>query len=143
MKTTNKSTDKIHIITLGCSKNTVDSEKLMSQLASNNLKIEHNAEKSTARNIIINTCGFINDAKQESIDTILNYAYAKKAGKIDNLYVIGCLSERYSKELKDEIPEVDQFFGANDLQKIVKGLGYNYKEKMGPIVNGKSCSSPF
>ncbi len=130
MKTQKKTTDKIHIITLGCSKNTVDSEKLISQLSANNLIIEHNVEKTTARNIIINTCGFISDAKQESIDTILLYANAKKAGKIDNLFVIGCLSERYAKDLKQEIPEVDQFFGVNNIENIVKGLGYNYRDSL-------------
>lgn len=139
MKTRHSETDKIHVITLGCSKNTVDSEKLITQLSANNLKIEHNATKSNARNIIINTCGFINDAKQESIDTILEFANAKTLGKIDKLYVVGCLSERYANDLRNEIPEVDQFFGVNNIQKIVEGIGYNYRDH---LIGERSVSNP-
>ena len=99
---------KINVITLGCSKNTVDSEHLMAQLA---------------RTVVINTCGFIGDAKKESIDTILSAVAAKQAGRIDNLFVIGCLSERYADELRTEIPEVDQYFGVRDWAGIAAALG--------------------
>jgi len=96
---------KINLITLGCSKNTVDSEKLLRQIQSGGYEIQHDSEDSDADTVIINTCGFINDAKEESIDTILRYIRKKEKGLIDNLYVIGCLSERYKEELKTQIPE--------------------------------------
>jgi ribosomal protein S12 methylthiotransferase len=130
LKTQKKASDKILVITLGCSKNTVDSEKLMHQLSANSLAVEHDVENSEARTVIINTCGFINDAKQESIDTIVDYIKSKQEGLIDNLYVIGCLSERYADFLRKELPEVDRFFGVNNLKEIIESLGYNYKDNL-------------
>lgn len=121
---------KINIITLGCSKNVVDSEQLATQLKGGNLEVLFDSNDNDARTIVINTCGFIKDAKEESIDTILGYAKAKEAGTIDNLYVIGCLSERYKEDLEGEVPEVDQFFGVNDIQTIVKNLNIDYKEDL-------------
>lgn len=111
----------INIITLGCSKNTVDSERLARQLAAMNYKLYFDSEKFTDV-VIINTCGFIHDAKQESIDTILNAVQAKNAGKIKKLFVIGCLSQRYADELRAEIPEVDSFFGARGFDDILREL---------------------
>jgi len=130
---------KINIITLGCSKNLVDSEQLATQLKGGNVEVEFDSNNSNARSIVINTCGFIKDSKEESIETILNYAQARSLGKIDNLYVIGCLAERYKKDLQKEIPEVDQFFGVNDLQKIVKSLNVNYKEE---LLGERTISTP-
>ena len=130
MKTNKKPTDKILVITLGCSKNTVDSEKLLHQLSANSIELEYDKDHSNAKTVIINTCGFINDAKKESINTILHYIKAKQSDQINNLYVIGCLSERYANELKIEMPEVDQFFGVNSTREILKTLGYNYKDNL-------------
>ena len=121
---------KINIVTMGCSKNVVDSEQLATQLKGSKLEVVFDSNEMDARTIVINTCGFIKDAKEESVDTILSYAKARQNGKIDNLYVIGCLSERYKDDLKHEIPEVDQFFGVNDLQAIVKNLNVDYKEEL-------------
>lgn len=120
----------INVITLGCSKNLVDSEVLMKQLAANNLTVVHDSDRQDAKTIIINTCGFINDAKEESINTILQFVQAKKQGLIENLYVMGCLSERYKEDLKKEIPEVDQFFGVNSLEDIVKTAGAQFKKEL-------------
>jgi ribosomal protein S12 methylthiotransferase len=114
---------KINIVTLGCSKNVVDSEKLLGQIKSGGYSIVHNSEDSSSGVVIINTCGFINDAKEESIDTILRFVRAKEAGKISNLYVMGCLSERYRDALKSEIPEVDRYFGVNDISSILGEIG--------------------
>ncbi|MCD6565289.1 MAG: 30S ribosomal protein S12 methylthiotransferase RimO [Bacteroidales bacterium] len=125
-----KPTNKINVITLGCSKNIVDSEVLIKQLDAGNLIIEHDSETTDAQTVIINTCGFINDAKEESIETILRYARARKKGEIQNLYVIGCLSERYKEDLRNEIPEVDRFFGVNNLEQIVKSLGVEYRREL-------------
>lgn len=102
----------------------------MHQLSANSLQVEYDVEKSNARTVIVNTCGFIKDAKQESIDTIVDYINAKEQGLIDNLYVIGCLSERYATYLKKEMPEVDRFFGVNNIKEIVESLGYNYKANL-------------
>lgn len=121
---------KINIITLGCSKNLVDSEVLVRQVEAGGLKISHNADSIDAETIVINTCGFINDAKQESIDMILQFAQAKQEGKIKKLYVIGCLSERYKEELKKEFADVDEFFGVNNLQEIVETLQIDYKKEL-------------
>jgi ribosomal protein S12 methylthiotransferase len=118
---------KINIVSLGCSKNLVDTELLMKQLDANQFQVGCDEENSDARTIIINTCGFIGDAKEESIDMILQYAEAKKTDKIDKLFVMGCLSERYRDDLVKEIPEVDQFFGKFEWQSIVKELNKNYK----------------
>ncbi|WP_461633651.1 30S ribosomal protein S12 methylthiotransferase RimO [Labilibaculum euxinus] len=118
---------KINIVSLGCSKNLVDTELLMKQLDANQFQVGCDEENSDARTIIINTCGFIGDAKEESIDMILQYVEAKKAGKIDKLFVMGCLSERYRDDLVKEIPEVDHFFGKFEWQLIVKELNKDYK----------------
>ncbi|MBN2347820.1 MAG: 30S ribosomal protein S12 methylthiotransferase RimO [Bacteroidales bacterium] len=120
----------INIVTLGCSKNLVDSEYLMKQLQGNKLKVLHNSNSEKAKTVIINTCGFIKDAKEESIDTILQYVKAKEDGIIDNVFVMGCLSERYKNDLRTEIPAVDQFFGTNDLKQIVESLGADYKTEL-------------
>lgn len=125
----NKS-NKVNIITLGCSKNVVDSEMLMKQLDANKVQIVHNKDNSDARIVIINTCGFIADAKEESVNTILAHIRAKQEGKIDKLYVMGCLSERYKAELPSEIPEVDQYFGVYDQEEIIKSLELDYKHNL-------------
>ena len=111
----------INVITMGCSKNLVDSERLMKQLDANHFTVAHDSENH-ADVVIINTCGFINDAKEESIDMILRYCKLKKKKQIEKLFVIGCLSQRWADELRKEIPDVDQFFGTNDLDKILKAL---------------------
>lgn len=114
---------KINVVTLGCSKNTVDSEHLMARLAAAGYRVAFDSDRTDAEVVVINTCGFIGDAKQESIDMILRAAAAKTAGKIERLFVIGCLSERYADELRAEIPEVDEYFGARDLEGIARALG--------------------
>ena len=119
----------INIITLGCSKNTVDSEHLARQLAAMNYALYFDSEKFTDV-VIINTCGFIHDAKQESIDTILHAVQAKEAGKIKKLYVIGCLSQRYADDLRAEIPEVDAFFGARGFNDILQELKIEQKNEL-------------
>lgn len=113
---------KINVITLGCAKNIVDSEHLMGQFAAAGWSVEHDSDTLDARVVVINTCGFILDAKEESIETILSYANAKTQGLIDHLFVIGCLSERYRDDLRTEIEEVDQFFGVNDLAGVFKAI---------------------
>ncbi|MBP3549901.1 MAG: 30S ribosomal protein S12 methylthiotransferase RimO [Rikenellaceae bacterium] len=113
---------KINVVTLGCSKNTVDSEHLAAQLAAAGYQIVFDSNRTDAKVVVINTCGFIGDAKQESIDTILRFAAAKEQGLIERLFVIGCLSERYADELRAEIPEVDDYFGARDMQGIARVL---------------------
>ena len=113
---------KINVVTLGCSKNTVDSEHLAVQLAAAGYQIVFDSNRTDAKVVVINTCGFIGDAKQESIDTILRFAAAKEQGLIERLFVIGCLSERYADELRAEIPEVDDYFGARDMQGIARVL---------------------
>jgi ribosomal protein S12 methylthiotransferase len=123
-------TDFINIVTLGCSKNTVDSEVLIRQLKANNIRIIHNTDTFKAKTVIINTCGFINDAKQESINTILQFVHAKEQGLINQVYVIGCLVERYKKDLEKEIPDVDKYFGVNDLETIIKHLKLNYNKQL-------------
>ncbi len=114
---------KINVITLGCSKNTVDSEHLMARLAAAGYEVLFDSDRTDAKVVVINTCGFIGDAKQESIDMILRAAAAKQAGKIERLFVVGCLSERYADELRAEIPEVDEYFGARTWDGIVRALG--------------------
>lgn len=118
---------KINIITLGCSKNTVDSEHLAAQLTAMDYKIVFDSDRTDADVVVINTCGFIGDAKQESIDTILRAAQLKQMGKIEELFVVGCLSQRYADELRPELPEVDDFFGVNDWAGIVERLGAKYR----------------
>ena len=119
---------KINIITLGCSKNTVDSEHLAAQLTAMDYKVVFDSDRMDADVVVINTCGFIGDAKQESIDTILRAAQLKDAGKIEELFVVGCLSQRYADELRPELPEVDDFFGVNDWAGVVERLGAKYQK---------------
>lgn len=114
---------KINIVTLGCSKNVVDSEKLLKQLSAGGYSVIYDSDDTTAGTVIINTCGFINDAKEESVDTILRFVKAKEAGRINNLYVMGCLAERYVDALKHEIPEVKRYFGVNNMNDILNELG--------------------
>lgn len=130
MKTKTLKKNKVNVVTLGCSKNIVDSEILMGQLKANNFEVEHEAKKDDSSIVIINTCGFIDNAKQESIDTILRFADAKAQGKVDKLYVTGCLSERYKPELEKEIPTVDAYFGTRDLPHLLKTLKANYKQEL-------------
>ncbi|MBQ7855583.1 MAG: 30S ribosomal protein S12 methylthiotransferase RimO [Alistipes sp.] len=117
---------KINVITLGCAKNRVDSEHLAAQVAAYGYRICFDSDSTDAKVVVVNTCGFIGDAKQESIDTILNAVAAKQAGAIEKLFVIGCLSERYADELREEIPEVDDYFGARDLTGVVEALGAEF-----------------
>jgi ribosomal protein S12 methylthiotransferase len=121
---------KINIVTLGCSKNIVDSEVLMGQLKGNNMEVSHESEKLDFGTVIINTCGFIDNAKQESIDTILKYVDLKERGDIEKVYVTGCLSQRYKDDLEKEIPNVDAYFGTNDLARILKTVGADYKHEL-------------
>lgn len=130
MKTKTLKKNKVNVITLGCSKNIYDSEVLMGQLRANRFDVQHESTDDDASIVIINTCGFIDNAKQESIDTILNFAEAKNQGKIDKLIVTGCLSERYKPDLEKEIPNVDEFFGTRDLPKLLKTLGADYKHEL-------------
>lgn len=128
---TNPSPHKIGIVSLGCSKNLVDTEVLMKQLQESNFElIVDPAESDNIDTAIINTCGFILDAKNESIETILRFVNLKKLGKLNFLFVMGCLSERYKGQLKDEIPEVDDFYGVGDLKAIVKRVGANYRKEL-------------
>ena len=116
---------KINIVTLGCSKNVVDSEKLLKQLNAGGFEVFYNSDDFQGGTVIINTCGFINDAKEESVDTILRFVKAQKSGLINNLYVMGCLAERYSDALQHEIPEVKKYFGVNNLSDVLNELGLN------------------
>lgn len=124
----NKKLPRVNVVTLGCSKNLVDSEVLLRQL-DNQYEVRHNDDKDSDI-VIINTCGFIHDAKQESIDTILTAVEAKKSGHCKKVVVTGCLSQRYKKELKDEIKEVDGFFGVDELPEILKSLNVDYKKEL-------------
>ncbi len=120
--------NRIDIITLGCSKNLVDSEHLMKQLLANGYTVKHDPEKSEGEIVVINTCGFIGDAKEESVNTILGYVNGKKRRRHSKVFVMGCLSERYRKELEDEIPEVDKFYGKFDWKDLMKDLGKSYRQ---------------
>lgn len=130
MKTKTLKKNKVNVVTLGCSKNIYDSEVLMAQLKANKFEVEHESASDDAEIVIINTCGFIDNAKQESIDTIIRYAEAKAEGAVDKVYVTGCLSERYKDELEVEIPEVDAFFGTRDLPRLLKTLKADYKHEL-------------
>jgi ribosomal protein S12 methylthiotransferase len=130
LKTKGLKKDKINVITLGCSKNLVDSEVLITQLKSNGLQVEHESPDDDSNIVIINTCGFIDNAKKESIDTILRFANAKQDGLIEKLYVTGCLSERYRNELQKDIPEVDAFFGTRELPSLLKKFNADYKHEL-------------
>jgi len=130
MKTKTLKKNKVNVVTLGCSKNIFDSEVLMAQLKANKFEVEHEAQQDDSEIVIINTCGFIDNAKQESIDTILRYADAKKEGSVDKVYVTGCLSQRYKDDLENEIPEVDAFFGTRELPRLLKTLKADYKHEL-------------
>ncbi len=130
MKTKTLKQNKVNVVTLGCSKNLVDSEVLMGQLRANDFDVVHESNKNDASIVVINTCGFIDNAKQESIDTILHYARKKEEGKIERLIVTGCLSERYKPDLEKEITNVDAFFGTRDLPLLLKTLGADYKHEL-------------
>lgn len=130
MKTKSFRTDKINVITLGCSKNLVDSENLITQLRGNDFEVTHEKEDSDANVVIVNTCGFIDVAKKESIDTIVEYADIKRSGGIDKLYVTGCLSQRYKDDLEEEIPEVDAFFGTLEMPALLARLEADYKHEL-------------
>lgn len=120
--------NRIDVVTLGCSKNLVDSEMLMKQLLANGYTVKHDPEKSEGEIVVVNTCGFIGDAKEESINTILGFADAKKKRKLSKLFVMGCLSERYMEELKAEIPEVDKFYGKFGWKGLMTDLGKSFRK---------------
>lgn len=130
MKTKSIKKDKVSVITLGCSKNTVDSEVLMGQLQHGGYDVQHDKWSKGRNIVIVNTCGFIDKAKEESINTIMEYADAKSEGKIEKLYVTGCLSQRYKDNLETEIPEVDAFFGTMELPRLLKTLKVDYKHEL-------------
>ena len=140
MKTKTLKKNKVNVVTLGCSKNLVDSEVLMGQLKANKFEVEHEGHGDDHQIVIINTCGFVDNAKQESIDAILRYVKAKKEGAVEKLYVTGCLSERYKKDLEKEIPEVDAYFGTRELPKILKTLKADYKHE---LVGERLLTTPF
>ncbi len=127
MRTRTFNKNKINVVTLGCSKNLYDSEVLISQLKANNKNVVHEGDGNI---VVINTCGFIDNAKQQSIDTILEYSDKKNQGIIDKLYVTGCLSERYKDDLEKEIPDVDKYFGTTDLPHLLKHLRADYKSEL-------------
>lgn len=131
MRTRSSKKNSINVVTLGCSKNIYDSEVLMGQLKANGKEVTHEAPEEEEGNIVvINTCGFIDNAKQESIDTILHYADKKQRGEVDQVYVTGCLSERYKPDLESEIPDVDAYFGTRDMPLLLKTLGADYKHEL-------------
>lgn len=130
MKTKAIKRDKVSVITLGCSKNLVDSEVMMSQLQHGGYDVKHDKWNKGRNIVIVNTCGFIDKAKEESVNTILEYADAKSKGKIEKLYVTGCLSQRYKDNLETEIPEVDAFFGTLELPRLLKTLNVDYKHEL-------------
>ena len=127
MRTKSTQKNKINVITLGCSKNIYDSEVLMGQLRANDQEVVHQEEGNI---VVINTCGFIDNAKEESVNTILEQIENKEAGKVDKVYVTGCLSERYKPDLQKEIPQVDEYFGTTDLPQLLKVLGADYKHEL-------------
>ncbi|MFM7078623.1 MAG: 30S ribosomal protein S12 methylthiotransferase RimO [Bacteroidota bacterium] len=130
MRTKSTRNNRINVVTLGCSKNVVDSEVLMGQLQANDFEVAHEADANTDDIVIINTCGFIDNAKQESIDTILHFAKEREQGKISKLIVTGCLSERYKPDLEKEIPDVDHFFGTRDLPLLLNTLGADFQHEL-------------
>ncbi len=127
MRTKSTQKNKINVVTLGCSKNIYDSEVLMGQLKASNKEVVHEQQGNI---VVVNTCGFIDNAKEESINTILNFAEQKEQGLIDKLFVTGCLSERYKPELEAEIPNVDSYFGTTDLPLLLKALGADYRHEL-------------
>ncbi len=130
MKTKGKKKSKVNLVTLGCSKNLVDSEVIMTQLKGNGIAVAHEADGNENNIVIINTCGFIDNAKQESIDTILKYTEAKENGLIEKVYVTGCLSQRYREELEADIPNVDAWFGTMELPLLLKKFKADYKHEL-------------
>ncbi|WMX16585.1 MULTISPECIES: 30S ribosomal protein S12 methylthiotransferase RimO [unclassified Aureispira] len=130
MKTRSHKEDKVNVITLGCSKNMVDSEVMMSQLQANEFEVVHDSNDADANIVIVNTCGFIDLAKEESVNTILQYADVRARGEIDKLYVTGCLSQRYKDNLEEEIPEVDAYFGTLELPALLEKLEADYKHDL-------------
>lgn len=130
MKTKTIKKDKVNVITLGCSKNLVDSENIITQLKANDFEVSHESEKDDANVVIVNTCGFIDLAKEESVNTILSYAEAKDKGEIEKLYVTGCLSHRYKNDLEKEIPQVDAYFGTLELPGLLSKLDADYKHEL-------------
>ena len=130
MRTKTLRKNKINVVTLGCSKNVYDSEVLMGQLKASGKDVTHEAANDEANIIVINTCGFINNAKAESVNTILEYVDKKEQGIVDKIFVTGCLSERYKPDLEEEIPNVDQYFGTTDLPLLLKALGADYKHEL-------------
>ena len=130
MKTRTNKKNKVNVITLGCSKNIYDSEVLMGQLRANDFTVSHEDDNSGAPIVIINTCGFIDNAKQESINTIIEWADAKERGLVEKVYVTGCLSERYKPDLEKEIPNIDEYFGTRDLPRFLKTLNADYKQEL-------------
>ncbi len=130
MKTKTVNKNSVNVVTLGCSKNIVDSEVLMGQLKSNRFDVSHESDELNHQIVIINTCGFVESAKQESIDTILKYTNLKEQGHVKKVYVTGCLSHRYKDDLEKEIPQVDAYFGTNELPRLLKTLKANYKQEL-------------
>lgn len=127
MRTKSLKKNTINVVTLGCSKNVYDSEVLMGQLRANGKEVVHEEEGNI---VVINTCGFINNAKEESVNTILEFMQKKEEGLVDKVFVTGCLSERYKPDLEKEIPNVDQYFGTSDLPRLLKALGADYKHEL-------------
>lgn len=130
MKAKGLKKDKVNIVTLGCSKNLVDSEVMLTQLKGNGIDTTHESKNNDSNIVIVNTCGFIDNAKQESVDTILRYVDAKEEGQIDKVYVTGCLSHRYKDDLEKEIPQVDAFFGTMELPALLKKFKADYKHEL-------------
>ena len=130
MKTKTLKKNKVNVVTMGCSKNLYDSEVMMAQLKANKFEVEHESKIGDSSIVIINTCGFIENAKEESINTILDFVDAKKDGLVEKLYVSGCLSERYKDQLEEEIPDVDDYFGTKDLPNILRTLNADYKHEL-------------
>ena len=130
MRTKHSKQNKINVVTLGCSKNIIDSEVLMVQLQANNKEVVHEDEQDDGNIVVINTCGFIGKAKEESVNTILYYAQMKERGEVDKVFVTGCLSERYKLDLEKEIGNVDQYFGTHDLPNLLKALEADYKHEL-------------
>ncbi len=127
MRTKSLKKNKINVVTLGCSKNVYDSEVLMGQLKANGKEVAHEEEGNI---VVINTCGFINNAKEESVNTILEFMQKKEEGEVDKVFVTGCLSERYKPDLEKDIPDVDQYFGTTQLPQLLKALGADYKHEL-------------
>ncbi len=139
MKTKSIKKDKVNVITLGCSKNLVDSENLISQLKAGQVDVAHEEVDSDAGTVVVNTCGFIDLAKEESVNTILEYAEHKKKGRIEKLFVTGCLSERYMDDLMEEIPEVDGFFGTLELPALLSRFNVDYRHD---LIGERSITTP-